>query len=99
MLYIIIGKDRPNSLADRLSVRPAHLDRVQALLDEGRLVIGGPMPAIDSENPGEAGFLGSVIIAEFASLEAATAWAEADPYTVTGVFETLEVHPYKQVLP
>ena len=99
MLYIIIGKDRPNSLADRLSVRPAHLDRVQALLDEGRLVIGGPMPAIDSESPGEAGFLGSVIIAEFASLEDATVWAEADPYTVTGVFETLEVHPYKQVLP
>ena len=99
MLYIIIGKDRPNSLADRLSVRPAHLERVQALLDEGRLIIGGPMPAIDSENPGEAGFLGSVIIAEFASLEDATVWAEADPYTVTGVFETFEVHPYKQVLP
>ena len=99
MLYIIIGKDRQNSLADRLSVRPAHLERVQALLDEGRLIIGGPMPAIDSENPGEAGFLGSVIIAEFASLGDATVWAEADPYTVTGVFETLEVHPYKQVLP
>ena len=99
MRYIIISKDRPNSLPDRLTVSPAHLDRVQALLDEGRLVIGGPMPAIDSENPGEAGFLGSVIIAEFASLEDATVWAEADPYTVTGVFETLEVHPYKQVLP
>ena len=99
MLYIIIGKDRSNSLADRLSVRRAHLDRVQALLDAGRLIIGGPMPAIDSETPGEAGFLGSVIIAEFASLDAAKAWAEADPYTLTGVFETLEVHPYKQVLP
>ncbi len=99
MLYIIIGKDRPNSLADRLSARPAHLDRIQALLDAGKLVIGGPMPAIDSENPGEAGFIGSVIIAEFSSLDAAKAWADADPYTLAGIFETLEVHPYKQVLP
>jgi uncharacterized protein YciI len=99
MLYIIIGKDRSNSLADRLAVRPAHHERAQALLDAGRLIIGGPMPAIDSETPGEAGFLGSVIIAEFASLDAAKAWAEADPYTLTGVFETLEVPPYKQVLP
>ena len=99
MLYIIIGEDRQDSLTARMAARPAHLERIQALLDQGRLIIGGPMPAIDSENPGEHGFLGSVIIAEFASLDDARAWAFADPYQLEGIFETLTVHPFKQVLP
>jgi len=99
MLYIIIGRDKPDSLAARLAARPAHLIRIETLKDSGRLVIGGPMPAVDSENPGDAGFVGSVIVAEFPSLEDASAWAEADPYQTEGVFESLEVRPFKQVLP
>lgn len=99
MLYIIIGRDKTDSLSERLAIRPLHLQRIEALLSSGRLIIGGPMPASDSDNPGEAGFLGSVIIAEFESLEAATDWAKADPYYTEGVFESLEVQPFKQVLP
>ena len=99
MSYAIIGEDIPNSLEKRLAVRPAHLQRIQALQEEGRLLLAGPYPAIDSPDPGPAGFSGSLIVAEFASLEAARAWAEADPYTTTGVFAKLTVKPFKKVLP
>ncbi|MAU91719.1 MAG: YciI family protein [Gammaproteobacteria bacterium TMED182] len=99
MLYVIIGEDRTDSLSARMDARPAHLERIQALVDQGRLIIGGPMPAIDSENPGEHGFKGSIIIAEFTSLEEAETWAFADPYQLEGIFETLTVRPFKQVLP
>ncbi|MEC8484894.1 MAG: YciI family protein, partial [Pseudomonadota bacterium] len=85
MLYSIVGQDVENSLANRLAARPAHLERLQALRDQGRLVLAGPNPAIDSNDPGEAGFTGSVVIAEFNSLEDAKAWAEADPYVAAGV--------------
>ncbi len=99
MLYAIISQDREDSLADRLQARPAHLARLQALLDEGRLVLAGPHPAIDSEDPGEAGFSGSLVIAEFPSLDAAQAWADADPYVAAGVYASVVVKPFKKVLP
>jgi uncharacterized protein YciI len=99
MLYAIISQDRENSLADRLQARPAHLARLQALLGEGRLVLAGPHPAIDSEDPGEAGFSGSLVVAEFPSLDAAQAWADADPYVVAGVYDRVVVKPFKKVLP
>lgn len=99
MLYVIIGEDVENSLAKRLSVRPAHVERLVALKDAGRLVIAGPNPAIDSDDPGEAGFSGSVIIAEFDSLAAAQAWADADPYIEAGVYARVTVKPFKKVLP
>jgi len=99
MLYAIIGRDVPDSLSRRRSARPAHLERLQALLAEGRLVISGPLPAIDAPDPGPAGFVGSLIIAEFASLAAARAWADADPYLAAGVYASVEVHPYLKVLP
>jgi hypothetical protein len=98
MLYLIYAQDVPNSLENRLSVRPAHLARLQALHDEGRLVIAGPNPAIDSNDPGSAGFSGSTVIAEFASLAQAQAWAEQDPYVTAGVFAEVTVKPFKQVL-
>jgi hypothetical protein len=97
MLYLIYAQDVPNSLENRLSVRPAHLARLQALRDEGRLVIAGPNPAIDSNDPGSAGFSGSTVIAEFTSLADAQAWAEQDPYVVAGVFAEVTVKPFKQV--
>ncbi|TDR13371.1 YciI family protein [Marinomonas communis] len=97
MLYSIVGQDVENSLADRLAARPAHLERLQALRDQGRLVLAGPNPAIDSNDPGEAGFTGSVVIAEFNSLEDAKAWAEADPYVAAGVYAKVDVKPFKQV--
>ncbi|RUM53871.1 MAG: YciI family protein [Marinomonas sp.] len=97
MLYSIVGQDVENSLADRLAARPAHLKRLQALRDQGRLVLAGPNPAIDSNDPGEAGFTGSVVIAEFNSLEDAKAWAEADPYVAAGVYAKVDVKPFKQV--
>jgi uncharacterized protein YciI len=97
MLYSIVGQDVENSLADRLAARPAHLERLQALRDQGRLVLAGPNPAIDSNDPGEAGFTGSVVIAEFNSLEDAKAWAEADPYVTAGVYAKVDVKPFKQV--
>ena len=99
MLYVIIAEDKPNSLPDRLLTRPAHLQRIQALMDENRLVIAGPNPAIDAQDPGQQGFTGSVIIAEFSSLDEATRWADNDPYTLAGVFQSVTVKPFKKVLP
>lgn len=99
MLYAIIGEDRPGSLDQRLAARPAHLERLQALQAEGRLILAGPCPAIDSPDPGPAGFSGSIIVAEFASLEAAQAWADADPYVAAGVYEKVTIKPFKKVLP
>ena len=99
MLYVIIGEDVENSLAARLAARPAHLERLFALRDAGRLLVAGPNPAIEATDPGEAGFSGSVIIAEFDSLEAAQTWAEADPYREAGVYQRVTVKPFKKVLP
>ena len=99
MLYAIISQDRDNSLSDRLQARPAHLERLRALQAEGRLVLAGPHPAIDSEDPGEAGFSGSLVVAEFDSLEAARAWADADPYVAAGVYAQVVVKPFRKVLP
>ncbi len=99
MLYVIIGEDAENSLAQRLAVRPAHLERLQALKAEGRLFVAGPNPAIDANDPGTAGFTGSIIIAEFESLVAAQAWADADPYRAAGVYRNVTVKPFKKVLP
>lgn len=99
MLYAIIGQDIANSLQKRLSVREEHLQRLRQLQDEGRLLLAGPFPAIDSDDPGESGFTGSLIVAEFDSLEDATAWARQDPYSLHGIFETVTVKPYKRVFP
>jgi uncharacterized protein YciI len=99
MFYAIFGTDREDSLEARLQVRPQHLERIEQLQQEGRLLIAGPHPAIDSEDPGPAGFSGSLIVAEFESLEAAKAWADEDPYTLAGVFASVEVKPFKKVLP
>jgi uncharacterized protein len=99
MLYAIIGRDAPDALPRRRAARPEHLERLKALLAEGRLVIAGPLPAIDAPDPGPAGFAGSLIVAEFASLAAARAWADADPYLRDGVYAAVEVHPYVKVLP
>jgi len=99
MLYAIIGRDLPDALPRRRAARPAHLERLKALLAEGRLVIAGPLPAIDAPDPGPAGFAGSLIIAEFASLAAAREWADADPYVAGRVYAGVEVHPYIKVLP
>ncbi|MEQ5800921.1 YciI family protein [Halomonas sp. H10-9-1] len=99
MLYAIISEDVNNSLERRLAARPDHLARLEALRDEGRLVLAGPHPAIDSEDPGEAGFSGSLVVAEFDSLKAAQAWAEADPYMIAGVYAGATVKPFKKALP
>jgi uncharacterized protein len=99
MLYAIISEDVPNSLPIRMPVRPAHLERVEALRAEGRLIIAGPHPAIDSEDPGDAGFTGSLIIARFDSLQDAQNWAQDDPYQKAGVYQRVTVKPFKQVLP
>ena len=99
MIYAIISQDREGSLADRLAARPAHLQRLHDLQADGRLVLAGPHPAIDSEDPGEAGFTGSLVVAEFDSLEAARAWADADPYVQTGVYAQVVVKPFRKVLP
>ena len=99
MFYAIVGDDRPDSLAERLAARPAHVERLKALQDEGRLLLAGPFPAIDSPDPGPSGFSGSLIVAEFASLEAARNWADADPYVVSGVYSAVTVKPFKKVLP
>jgi uncharacterized protein YciI len=99
MLYVIIGEDRPGTLDQRMTARPAHVARLQALQGEGRLILAGPCPAIDSPDPGPAGFSGSVIVAEFASLEAARSWADADPYVAAGVYEKVVIKPFKKVLP
>ena len=99
MLYAILGRDAPNSLEQRLAVRPAHLQRLNALLNEGRLILAGPLPAIDSADPGPAGFQGSLMVVEFPSLEDATTWANADPYVAAGVFAAVKVFPFRKVLP
>jgi hypothetical protein len=99
MLYAIMGEDTPGSLETRRRVRPEHLKRVEQLRDEGRLVLAGPHPAIDAPDPGPAGFTGSLIVAEFASLAEARRWAEADPYVTAGVFARVVVKPLRQVLP
>ncbi len=99
MLYAIIATDVANSLDARLAARPAHLERLQQLKAEGRIVLAGPHPAIDSNDPGAAGFSGSLIVAEFDSLETAKAWADADPYIAAGVYASVIVKPFKQVLP
>ena len=97
MLYAIIGKDVENSFEKRLKVRPAHLKRLEALEEEGRLILAGPFPAIDCNDPGA--FSGSLVVAEFDSIEAAGAWSDADPYVIEGVFGQVEVKPFKKVLP
>lgn len=99
MYYAIISEDVPNSLALRMTARPAHVARLEALKAEGRLLVAGPHPAIDSPDPGEAGFSGSLVIAEFESLEQAQAWANADPYIEAGVYQSVTIKPYKVVLP
>ena len=99
MLYAIISEDVDASLAKRLSARPAHIKRLQALQDEGRLVLAGPHPAVDSDNPGDAGFTGSLVVAEFDNLEAAQQWADSDPYNDAGVYAKVTVKPFKKVFP
>ena len=99
MWYVIIGEDIEDSLELRMDAREAHLDRLKELVNQGRILVGGPMPAIDSNDPGDAGFTGSVIIAEFDSLTAAQEWANEDPYVKTGVFKHVTVKPFKKVLP
>lgn len=98
-LYAIIGTDKANSLAERLAVRPAHLERMELLKSEGRLVLAGPFPAIDSVDPGPAGFSGSLIVAEFNSLEEARSWVNLDPYVTHGIFTEVQVKPFRHVLP
>lgn len=99
MWYLILGRDSADSLPLRLAQRPAHLARLQALAEAGRLLVAGPLPAIDAEDPGPAGFLGSAIIAEFASLHEAQTWAKSDPYLAAGVYREIEVQPFRRVLP
>lgn len=99
MFYAIIAQDSAGSLEKRLAARPDHVKRLEQLKAEGRLLVAGPHPAIDSEDPGPAGFSGSLIVAEFDSLQAATDWANADPYVAAGVYETVTVKPFRKVLP
>lgn len=99
MYYAIFGSDHPDSLSQRKAARAAHLERIRALVDAGRLLLAGPHPAIDSEDPGEAGFTGSLIVAEFDDLTAAQRWADEDPYSTTGVFASVTVKPFNRVLP
>ena len=99
MLYMILGEAVPNSMEKRAAARPAHLARVQEIADSGRMVLAGPLPNIDSPDPGPAGMGGSLIVAEFESLEAATAWIEGDPYVTQGVFARVSVKPFKQTFP
>ncbi|MEJ2061009.1 MAG: YciI family protein [Gammaproteobacteria bacterium] len=99
MWYAILAEDHPNSLEARLKARPAHLERLEALKAEGRLLLAGPHPAIDSEDPGPAGFTGSLVIAEFPSLQEAQHWAGADPYVEAGVYARVEVKPFRKTLP
>jgi uncharacterized protein YciI len=99
MWYAIEGHDGPGVLERRLQARPAHVARLLALRDEGRLLLAGPCPAIDAEDPGPAGYSGSIIVAEFESLEAARAWADLDPYVEAGVYHRVDVRPFKPTLP
>ena len=99
MWYAIVGEDVENSLEKRLAARPAHLERLNQLSQNNRLLVAGPNPAIDNEDPGEAGFTGSVVIAQFDSLEQAQQWADEDPYIAAGVYKKVTVKPFKKVLP
>ncbi len=99
MFYAIISEDTENSLEKRIATRPAHLERLEQLQQQGRLLLAGPHPAIDSEDPGPAGFSGSLVVAEFDSLESAQSWANADPYLKAGVYRQVTVKPFKKVLP
>lgn len=99
MLYAIIGNDTTDSLERRKSARPAHLSRLQTLQDEGRLLLAGPFPAVDANDPGLAGFTGSLIVAEFPSLLEAQAWAQGDPYVRAGVYASVDVRPFKKIFP
>ncbi|PHS24200.1 MAG: hypothetical protein COA83_08460 [Methylophaga sp.] len=99
MLYAIISEDITNSLLLRIETRPAHIKRLNDLKDQGRLILAGPHPAIDSNDPGEAGFTGSLVVAEFADLAAAQTWADADPYVAAGIYANVVVKPFKKVLP
>jgi uncharacterized protein YciI len=99
MLYVLVGQDVSDSLDKRLAARPAHLERLQALQQQGRLLLAGPFPAIDGNDPGPLGFTGSLIVAEFDTLADAQSWAEADPYVATGVYASVSVKPFKKVLP
>ena len=99
MLYVINGEDAPNSLKKSIASRPSHLERIKILQNEGRLLLAGPYPAIDSSDPGPAGFTGSLVVAEFMSSEVALAWAEADPYVISGVYAKITVKPFKRILP
>ncbi|MFA6062083.1 MAG: YciI family protein [Gallionella sp.] len=99
MFYVFIGQDTPDSLEKRLSTRPAHVARLQALQAEGRLLLAGPFPAVDAEDPGAAGYTGSLIVAEFPSLAEAQSWADAEPYLSSGVYERVTVKPFRKTLP
>ena len=99
MLYAIISQDVENSLEKRMSVRPAHIERLNILKNEGRLTLAGPHPAIDNNDPGEAGFTGSLVVAEFDSLSDAQTWADSDPYMASGAYASVTVKPFKKVLP
>ncbi len=99
MWFAIIARDHPNSLDKRLAARGAHLERLTQLQDEGRMLLAGPFPVIDAEDPGPAGFSGSLIVAEFADLAAAHAWADADPYVAAGVYREVSVRPFRKTLP
>lgn len=99
MWYAITGQDVPDSLTKRMASRPAHVARLQRLQAEGRLLLAGPFPAVDAEDPGTAGFTGSLIVAEFASLGEAKAWADADPYVAGGVYQSVSVKPFRKTLP
>lgn len=99
MLYAIISEDKPDSLPRRMAARPAHLARLQQLQDAGRLILAGPHPAIDSEDPGTAGFSGSLVVAEFDDLASAQTWADADPYIAADVYASVTVKPFRKVLP
>lgn len=99
MWYVIVGEDNENSLANRASARPAHLQRLDTLKRDGRLLLAGPFPAIDNVDPGPAGFTGSLIVAEFASLAEAQQWADADPYVAAGVYRKVTVKPFRKTLP
>lgn len=99
MFYAVIAEDKPNSLEKRLAVRPEHLERIKQLNNDGRLLLAGPHPSIDAEDPGEAGFSGSLIVAQFNSLDDAKQWAEADPFVKAGVYNKITVKPFRKVLP
>lgn len=99
MLYAIVGHDIPNSLDKRVAARPDHISRLQAMQTEGRLLLAGPFPAVDAIDPGAAGFTGSLIVAEFSSLQAAHEWANADPYVAAGVYASVDIKPFKKTFP